>query len=138
MKDMYNKALYDIGKCLLAVAFATAILVLIFGDSWMMFIPGCIFKMVTGMPCMGCGGTRAINAMLHGHIIDSLKYHPLIIYATIVYVVFMFKMFLLKHYNIGREHKGLILIFVYIGIGIIVIQWIVKLVLLRKYGIEVV
>ena len=50
----------------------------------------------------------------------------------------MIKMFLLKHFGIGTEKNGRILIYIYIGLGIIFIQWIVKLILLIKYDIHTV
>jgi hypothetical protein len=37
----------------------------------------CPFKMMTGLPCPGCGMTRSVVTLLHGDIGASLYYHPL-------------------------------------------------------------
>lgn len=36
----------------------------------------CIFKSVTGIPCPGCGSTRAIQSCLKGDIATGLWYNP--------------------------------------------------------------
>ncbi len=38
---------------------------------------GCMIKAVTGLPCPGCGLTRAYVALFHGHFRDAFFYHPL-------------------------------------------------------------
>jgi hypothetical protein len=43
------------------------------GAGWM---PGCIFRKVTGLDCPGCGMTRASYAMLHGRIGDAFAFNP--------------------------------------------------------------
>lgn len=138
MKNVYNKTLYEIGKWILAAAVVAAIFVWIFGDSWLVWAPECVFERVTGLYCPGCGGTRSVIALFRGRIVKSFIFHPVVPYAFAVFTVFMIKMFLLKHFNIGREHGGRILVFIYIGIGIVIVQWIVKLVLLVGYGISVI
>jgi hypothetical protein len=37
----------------------------------------CPFKVATGLPCPGCGMTRATVALLHGDAATSLFFHPL-------------------------------------------------------------
>ena len=39
------------------------------------FLP-CVFKGVTGMPCPGCGMTRACLAILQGEFTTAWRYHP--------------------------------------------------------------
>lgn len=36
----------------------------------------CWFKLTTGLPCAGCGLTRSIVLLLHGHPAASLAMHP--------------------------------------------------------------
>ena len=136
MKNVYNRTLYEMGKWMLAAAVVAAIFVWIFGDSWLVKVPDCAFEMITGLYCPGCGGTRSLIAFFQGHFIRSFLLHPAVPYALIVTAVFMTKMFLLKHFGIGQEHPGRILVFVYIGIAIVLVQWIVRLVLLVGYGIH--
>ena len=42
-----------------------------------LFAPKCLFKLITGWSCPGCGGQRALHAMLHGDIIGGLAYNPI-------------------------------------------------------------
>lgn len=37
--------------------------------------PGCIFRKHTGLACPGCGGTRAIRAMMEGNFITAARYN---------------------------------------------------------------
>lgn len=54
--------------------------------------PECIFRKNWGIYCPGCGGTRAVIAFLHGHFLESLRYHP-----VVMYTVFLFGWFMLSH-----------------------------------------
>ena len=47
-------------------------------------MPGCGFHKMTGYYCPGCGGTRAVFALLRGKIVLSLFYHPFVLFAVIV------------------------------------------------------
>ena len=37
----------------------------------------CPFRLVTGLPCPGCGTTRSVAALLDGRLADSLSFNPL-------------------------------------------------------------
>ena len=47
-------------------------------------IAPCMIHSMTGYYCPGCGGTRATYALLHGKIITSLYYHPIVVYGVVV------------------------------------------------------
>lgn len=47
----------------------------------------CIFHSITGLWCPGCGGQRAFSLLLHGHILESLRYNivlPIVLYFAII------------------------------------------------------
>ena len=46
----------------------------------------CLFYTLTGLPCPGCGLTRSFVCISHGHLRDSLHWHPL---GLVVYGVFL-------------------------------------------------
>lgn len=52
-------------------------------------VPPCLFHLLTGYYCPGCGGTRAVRALLQGNICQSFYYHPLVPYGAGVYAAFM-------------------------------------------------
>ncbi len=41
-------------------------------------LPPCPFRKATGLYCPGCGSTRALWRLLHGDLLGSLRYHPLV------------------------------------------------------------
>lgn len=42
----------------------------------------CIIKALTGRPCLGCGFTHAVSALLHGGFGDAVRYNHLILLAV--------------------------------------------------------
>ncbi len=38
---------------------------------------GCFFRYTIGVPCLGCGTTRACVQFLQGHLVDAFYWHPL-------------------------------------------------------------
>ena len=38
---------------------------------------GCLMKQIFHIPCPACGSTRAIIALLHGHLQEALAWNPL-------------------------------------------------------------
>lgn len=128
---------YKLGLAVLAVALAAALLYICTGINVLYAIKfPCIFNVVTGLYCPGCGGTRAMRALLAGHIWQSIKYHPAVLYGVVVYSEFMVRCFLRKHFkgNFGPDEDGKILPYIYVGIAIMLLQWIVKIIAQVKFG----
>ena len=45
------------------------------------FFPGCPFRLLTGFTCPGCGTTRALHQILHGHFLTAFTLNPLLLLA---------------------------------------------------------
>lgn len=43
------------------------------GTCW---VPGCLFRMTTGLECPGCGMTRGTYALLHGRWNEAFWFNP--------------------------------------------------------------
>src|SRR4029450_5129901 len=43
------------------------------------FFPACTFRSLTGLACPGCGSTRALHQLLHGHIGNAFVLNPLLL-----------------------------------------------------------
>lgn len=90
MKTVDNrKILYLLGWCgiggMVLLVLAENLLGISFGILW----PPCLFHVLTGYYCPGCGGTRAFLSLLHGKLLDSLKYHPVVLYGAGLFFWFM-------------------------------------------------
>ena len=45
------------------------------------FFPACPFRLLTGFSCPGCGTTRALHEILHGHFAAAFMLNPLLLLA---------------------------------------------------------
>jgi len=43
------------------------------------FYPFCVFYRTTGLLCPGCGSLRAFHHLLHGELVDAVRYNPLLV-----------------------------------------------------------
>ncbi len=46
------------------------------------FFPACPFRSLTGFTCPGCGVTRALHQILHGHFYNAFTLNPLFLLAV--------------------------------------------------------
>lgn len=81
--------LYIAGICLLAVIPIALLLYRWLCMHLPLFGLPCILHSFTGYYCPGCGGTRAVYALLHMQLIKAFCYHPLVPYGAAVYLWFM-------------------------------------------------
>lgn len=49
----------------------------------------CFIYSLTGWYCPGCGGTRAVKALLCGRLFDSIYYHPAVPYLAAWTIIFL-------------------------------------------------
>lgn len=96
----------------------------------------CLFQLVTGLYCPGCGGTRAVMYLLHGDLVNSFIYHPLVPYTAFVLLLLSGSWLVGKIRKKPECYLGHELMFIYIGAGIILVNWIVKNVCLVGFGID--
>ena len=81
----------------LAFVCATAAVLLLFPPGQYSFYPQCPIYSYLHIQCPGCGTTRAIAALVHGHLIEALRLNalttvliaPAAIYATHYYRRFL-------------------------------------------------
>lgn len=87
----------------------------------------CQMKRMFGIPCPGCGGTRAIVNLFRGNLLASLYYNAFATYGCIIYGAFFITQ-TLQRITKGRIHgMKFKRIFLWIGIAILAIQYVLKL-----------
>ena len=97
----------------------------------------CIFHELTGLYCPGCGGTRAVKALLGGEVLASFFYHPLVLYCAVIAVWFAVSYFL---YWRTKNPKFRIFLengFIYAGVGITAANFVIKNYFLLVRGIDI-
>ncbi len=121
---------------LIALVFIVIVsVILFFVQKYDINLPPCTFNMITGLYCPGCGGTRAIKALLHGQIIKSALYHPFVLYGVVIYLWFMISHTIRKfiNHNVkGMQYRN---IYIYIWLVILVLNFIIRNILLVKFNI---
>lgn len=136
IKDIvrFSRRCYYICLGIVFIALIFLLLLHIFDLDLQKIFPSCPFFTKSGFYCFGCGGTRAVNALLHGHIIKSFLYHPFVIYFVVILTVFIFShtLDIITHGYI----KGLIFnpLYFYIATIIVILQCIVKNIILYTTG----
>lgn len=81
----------------------------------------CFFKATIGIPCPGCGMTRAYIALLHGDIKKAFYFHPLFVIPAIIAIIFIVPRF--------RKYRNSIPLWTLVCI-IFIATWIVRMKLL--------
>lgn len=92
---MYRRSTV-IGIWLLLVAGATYLFLYEPGRSG--FFPLCPFRFLTGLTCPGCGSTRALHQLLHGHFEAAFTLNPLLLLALpfLVYAFLRYSAFSMR------------------------------------------
>lgn len=129
-------AFFVVGMILAAIAVVIAALFALFPEVFARFRFPCMFHEITGLYCPGCGGTRAVKALLGGHIITSFVYNPIVLYGAVMYIWFMGSQ-LLERLTRGKV-KGLKYrhLYLWLALVIVVVNCLVRNVLLIKCGIS--
>jgi hypothetical protein len=61
---------------------AGAVYLFVFEPGRTGFFPPCIFRLLTGFTCPGCGTTRALHEIAHGHFQAAFMLNPLLLIAS--------------------------------------------------------
>lgn len=96
----------------------------------------CLFHLITGLYCPGCGGTRAVKYLLDGNIGKSIQYHPLVFYMVLVAALEGLGLGVETLAKRPRPHYRRCEIWLYIGIAVILVNWGVKNYMLAVRGLD--
>ena len=84
---------------------------------------GCVFRLMTGIPCPGCGMTRAWLAALRLDFAAAIAYHPLFWAVPIAFVL----AFVREETTTGKVKRGIDIAIAVLCVLVISV-WIVRLV----------
>jgi len=96
----------------------------------------CVFHLLTGLYCPGCGGTRAVRYLLKGQLRNSIQYHPLVLYMAVIMLAGIIGAGLAKMTGKPKWHFGHEKLLIAIAIGIVLVNWCWKNYMLVVYGID--
>ena len=97
-----------------------------FNPSDSFIYPPCPFHALTGLHCPGCGSTRALYQLLHGHLLTAFRLNPLMV-LLLPFLGYS----LLSYLSDGIMEKSLPRIFIpasfiWILLGVILLFWIFR------------
>ncbi len=124
---VYDKGFYVTGWVMIGVSAVYAIFVMIAGFNPLEWMPPCAFYAVTGYYCPGCGGTRAVFALAHGHILRSFLYNPVVLYAAVLGGWFMISQ-TVERISRGRLKIGMRFrtIYLWLALAIVIVYFIIR------------
>lgn len=125
-KALYTAALIFTGCCTIGLLFFH-----VMGYTAETFLPGCYLYRLTGYYCPGCGGTRAIRALLRGNVPAAIWLHPFVAYAFFMFFLFLCTYTL--HYAFPKRslpRLRLRPLYFYAAIAMILVNWMLKNILI--------
>lgn len=130
-------ALFFVGWSLVFVAGGLLLMYRLLPLPYEKLMVPCIFYSLSGLYCPGCGGTRAVSALLHGRILTSFVCHPLVSYTAILGVWFLISQSIERisghRIKIGMKYRD---IYIWAALGIVVVNFIVRNLLLVVWDID--
>jgi hypothetical protein len=88
--------------------------------------PPCVFRHLTGLQCPGCGSTRALHQLLHGHFVTAFTLNPLFVIATPLLLYVLLKHTTLAFRGITPKPNALPARYIYLIFVVIVSFWIFR------------
>ena len=125
-KDELTKDWYKVGLIGIPIILFAIVAFYIWGDKLIHGGIPCMFFSAFHLYCPGCGGTRSFYYFVHGNIWQSLIHNPFVPYTLVLYSVFMINTFLCRHTKKAGFVGFPITILIYVAIGILFGQWIVR------------
>ncbi len=126
--ERIEKGLWMTGWCLIGAAFLIFLAIKITGFPVQKYMIPCVFYSLTGLYCPGCGGTRAVDALFHGHFLRSFLYHPLVPYCAVVGGWFLISQTVERltghKKKIAMRYRDC---YLWIALAIVIVQFVVKI-----------
>ena len=136
-REKEETALFYTGWALLAIAGGILLLYRLSPGLFSLFLVPCVVQSTLGIYCPGCGGTRAVSALLQGDLITSFICHPLVLYTALIGGWFLISHTIERisrhRLKIGMKYRD---IYVWTALVIVVLNFLVKNLLLLVFHID--
>lgn len=136
-REKEETALFYIGWSLVLLACVFGLMYQLFPLPFSKLLLPCLVNSTFGIYCPGCGGTRAVSALMHGNFVTSFVCHPLVIYTAIVGGWFLISQTIERlsghQIKIGMKYHD---IYIWTALGIVIINFIIKNLLLIVWHID--
>jgi len=105
---------------------AAAVYLFVFEPGKTGFFPICLFRALTGFTCPGCGSTRALHQLLHGHFLEAFALNPLLLIGLpfLLFALIRYSAFVMR--GITPRKNFLPASFIYALFFVIVSFWIIR------------
>ncbi len=132
-----DREFYIAGWCALALILLALGVAAFTGFNPFALLRPCAFHALTGLYCPGCGGTRAVRALLAGHPWLSLRFHPLVLPAAFVCAWFMVSQ-TVERVSRGRIRIGMHVrdAYIWLVLAVVVVNFLVKNLVLLIGGVD--
>jgi hypothetical protein len=124
-----SETFWDRRKTLLAIwslLLLGAVYVFAFEPGKTGFFPPCIFRLLTGLQCPGCGSTRSLHQLLHGHFATAFALNPLFVIAIPFLMFALLRHTSLSFRGITPKPNALPARYIYLIFVVIVSFWIFR------------
>lgn len=95
----------------------------------------CVFRMAAGFYCPGCGGTRAFQELFRADLPGAVYYHPAAVYGVGLYLTYFISQTLMRISKGKLWGMKLKPIYLYLMLGLMVINFMVRNILLLFFDI---
>ena len=135
-EDRLENAIYLLFLFLLILIGGAYLIVRYSGLEFFQTVPSCMFYQMSGLYCPGCGGTRSMEALLTGHVLDSLYYHAFATYLIAGCSLFMgwHTIYLISKKRIPK--LAFRIRYIIIGAILLGLQYIIKIIVLLVYNYQ--
>lgn len=131
-----TRTMYELGWWAFGILLVYVLVVKVFHFNPSRYLMPCLMWNLFGWYCPGCGGTRAVKALLSGDILKSFYYHPVAPYAAALYAWFMVsntvEILSKGKLPIGMKYRNC---YLYIAAALMGGHFVVRNVLLHVFGI---
>ena len=88
--------------------------------------PSCPFRILTGLQCPGCGSSRALHQLMHGHPVSAFELNPLLLLLLPLLALVLVSFSRRSLFDDNRKHAHIPPPIGWAVLGIVISFWIFR------------